>query len=30
MTSKSDEKVQVFITEREVAFQTETDYFRTG
>ena len=29
MTSKSDEKVQVFITEREVAFQTETDYFRT-
>lgn len=29
MTSKSDEKVQVFITDREVAFQTETDYFRT-
>jgi DNA polymerase-3 subunit beta len=29
MTSKSDEKVQVFITEREVACQTETDYFRT-
>ena len=29
MTSKSDEKVQVFITEREVAFQTETVYFRT-
>ena len=29
MTSKSDENVQVFITEREVAFQTETDYFRT-
>ena len=29
MTSKSDEKVQVFITDREMAFQTETDYFRT-
>lgn len=29
MTSKSDEKVQVFITEREVVFQTESDYFRT-
>lgn len=29
MTSKSDEKVQVFITDREVAFQTESDYFRT-
>ena len=29
MTSKSDEKVQVFITEREVAFQSETAYFRT-
>lgn len=29
MASKSDEKVQVFITDREMAFQTETDYFRT-
>lgn len=29
LTHRLEGKVQVFITEREVAFRTETDYFRT-